>query len=76
MRLKLTPTIVRLALLALVALLSTAAISFAASGGSTTPAPAAAPTPAAKPLIRVPDVPARPSSSPRACSRTPGSPGR
>jgi hypothetical protein len=56
MRLKLTPTIVRLAVLAAVALLSTAAISFAASGGTGTPAPAAAPTPAAKPLIRVPDV--------------------
>ena len=37
------------------ALLSTTAIAFAASGGST-PAPAAAPAPAAKPLIRVPDV--------------------
>ena len=56
MRLKLTPTIVRLALLAGIALLFTAAIAVAASGGNGTPAPAAAPTPAAKPLIRVPDV--------------------
>ncbi len=56
MRLKLTPTIVRLVVLAAVALLSTAAISFAASGGTATPAPATAPAPATKPLIRVPDV--------------------
>ncbi|MGZ8694421.1 MAG: PASTA domain-containing protein [Gaiellaceae bacterium] len=56
MPLKLTPNIVRLALLALVALLSTAAISFAASGGGTTATPAAAPVPAAQQLIRVPDV--------------------
>jgi hypothetical protein len=56
MRLKLTPTILRLAILAAVALLSTAAIAVAASGGNGTPAPAAAPTPAAKPMIRVPDV--------------------
>jgi hypothetical protein len=57
MPMKLTPTIVRLGALALVALLSTAAISFAASGGSTpAAAPAAAPAPAAKPVVRVPDV--------------------
>ena len=56
MPLKLTPTVVRLGLLALVALLSTAAISFAASGGSTTAAPAATPAPVAKPVVRVPDV--------------------
>ena len=57
MPMKLTPTIVRLGVLALVALLSTAAISFAASGGSTpAAAPAAAPAPAAKPVVRVPDV--------------------
>jgi hypothetical protein len=56
MRLKLTPTIVRLAPLVAVALLSTAAISFAASGGTGTSAPAAAPSPAAQPLIRVPDI--------------------
>ena len=57
MPMKLTPTIVRLGALALVALLSTAAISFAASGGSApAAAPAAAPAPAAQPLVRVPDV--------------------
>jgi hypothetical protein len=56
MTLKQTPIIVRLALLALVALLSTAAISFAASGGGSTTAPSSAPAPAAKQLIRVPDV--------------------
>ena len=56
MPLKLTPNIVRLALLALIALLSTAAISFAASGGGTPATSSAAPAPAAKQLIRVPDV--------------------
>jgi hypothetical protein len=52
---KLTPTVLRLAVLAFVALLSTAAISFAAAGGSA-PAPAATSAPAARPLVRVPDV--------------------
>jgi|1185.fasta_scaffold80861_1 hypothetical protein len=56
MRLKLTPTIVRLAVPAAVALLSTAAIAVAASGGNGSPVPAAAPAPAAKVLVRVPDV--------------------
>jgi hypothetical protein len=56
MPLKITPKIMRFGLLALVALLSTTAISFAASGGGTTSAPAAAPAPAATPVIRVPDV--------------------
>ncbi len=51
---KLTPIVLRLAIPAVVVVLSTAAISFAAAGGST-PRPVAA-APAARPVVRVPDV--------------------
>jgi hypothetical protein len=48
-------TAVRLGVIAVAALLSTAAISFAAGGGSSTSTPTTAP-PAARSLVRVPDV--------------------
>jgi hypothetical protein len=52
---KLTPIVLRLAIPVVVIVLSTAAISFAAAGDTTSARPVAA-APSARPVVRVPDV--------------------